>query len=133
MARSLNHLDLEFPDGKDHSVLEHDVLSHETQAMGRDLRARLVREALVVEDVIGVVMRVENRLDREAVGGGDSLEDPSVEAGVDHRRDLPLRIGDEVPEVRHGPDQALLKEHRRRTLFAPAGCTLLPPGPGEAY
>src|SRR3989442_10164871 len=75
--------------------------------------AGLVREPLVVEDVVRVMVRVQDELDRVPVLPRDLLEDPRVEARVDDRPPLRFRVRDQVPEVRHLPDPSLFEEHPR--------------------
>ncbi len=79
--------------------------------MGGDFSSRFVREPLIIVNVVDVVMRVEDESDRVAVLRGGLLKDPRVKARIEHGGDLRLRIPDDISEVRHRANQALLEPH----------------------
>src|SRR3989475_10866323 len=111
VARRVNDLHLELSDLHDGAVLQDEVLSDVAESVGRDLRAGLVGEPLVVEHVIRVMVRVEDERDRVSVLVRDLLEDARVKARIDDGRDLARGIADHVPEVLHRADEMLLEEH----------------------
>ena len=111
MAGGVNDFHLEPADVNDLAVLQDEVLPDVAEPMRRDLPAGLIREPLVVEDVVDVVVRVEDESNRVTVLAGYFLEDACVKAGIDHGSDFRRGIPEDVSEVRHRTDQSLLEEH----------------------
>src|SRR5947209_14172942 len=108
----VDDFNLESADVDDLTVLEDEVLPDVAQPVCRDFPAALIREPLIVEDMIDMVVRVEDESNRVTVLLGHLLEDAGVEAWIKHGRGLRGGIPHHISEVRHRTNQTLLEEHR---------------------
>src|SRR5439155_14349912 len=111
MARGVADFHLESAAADNLTALQDEVLPDVAQPVRRDFPAALIREPLVVEDMIDMVVRVEDESNRVTVLLGHLLEDAGVEARIKHGRGLRGGISHHIPEVRHGTNQTLLEEH----------------------